>query len=301
MQRVALVDGVLNINKPAGITSFAVVAMVKRWSREKRVGHAGTLDPLATGVLPVCLGRATRVTEFLMQLRKTYRAEIELGIATDTGDSAGKIVRRENASDVDLGTLSAALKSYHGRIEQIPPMFSALKHHGRPLYKLARAGVNLERKARTAEIYDLQLVSFSPPLVTVEVTCGRGTYIRSLANDLGEDVGCGAHLKSLVRLCYGPYDLSDSVSLPQLEDAINCGSWSLMVYPPDTVLRHWPAMVLSTEAEQDLCHGRPLPAGLSLQGGLQERCRAYAIDGRFLGVLVFNTEESRWKPEKVFC
>ena len=171
-------DGILNVNKPPGMTSFDVVSIIKRLTREKRVGHAGTLDPMASGVLPVCLGRGTRVVEFLMDAHKVYRAQIELGMATDTYDAAGKVTRREDPSSIGRSRLEAALDSFRGRIRQIPPMYSALKHQGQRLYQLARAGVTVSRKSRRAVVYRLELIAFEPPLVTLEVECGKGTYIR---------------------------------------------------------------------------------------------------------------------------
>jgi tRNA pseudouridine55 synthase len=296
-------DGILNVNKPAGMTSFGVVSVIKRCSRQKRVGHAGTLDPSATGVLPVCLGKATRVTEFLMELRKTYRAEIELGIATDTGDADGQVVKRGDTSEINIDTLSTVLGRFRGSVEQTPPMFSALKYHGRPLYELARAGITVERKTRKAEIFDLQLLSWESPVVKIEVTCSRGTYIRSLADDLGKSLNCGAHLVNLVRLRYGPFDIHDSVSLSQLEELSKQDDWSHLVHPLDSVLLHWPAVILDAEAEQGFLHGRPLPVDKIPDispVGEKARCRAYNLDGRFLGVLLFNFEESQWQPEKVF-
>ena len=192
-------DGILNINKPAGKTSFAVVAMVKRLTGEKHVGHAGTLDPMATGVLPVCLGQATRLVEYLMDTTKTYRAEIELGVSTDSYDREGAVTQKCDASAVTLAQIETALNSFRGVITQIPPMYSAVKHQGKPLYELARAGIDVERKARTAKIYSLEIRDWQNPFLTIEVNCGKGTYIRSLANDLGQALGCGATLSALER------------------------------------------------------------------------------------------------------
>jgi tRNA pseudouridine55 synthase len=289
------------------MTSFGVVAAVKRLCHERRVGHAGTLDPLATGVLPVCLGKATRVAEFLMESRKTYRAEVELGVSTDTGDAEGRVIQRTDASGIDRDALLSTLGGFLGKIQQTPPMFSAVKYHGQPLYKLARAGITVERRSRQAEIYDLTLLSWESPVAEIEVTCSRGTYIRALAQDLGQALGCGAHLKNLVRLRCGPFDISDSVSLAQLDEASDRGDWQCLLYPPDSVLLHWPAIVAGAELEDSIRHGRPFP-GRSIDGGLgpavlgesKDRCRAYTLDGCFLGVLRFNSEKDEWQPEKVF-
>jgi tRNA pseudouridine55 synthase len=282
------------------MTSFGVVAVVRRLSGERHAGHAGTLDPAATGVLPICLGRATRIVEFLMDTTKTYRAEIELGIATDTGDASGQIVQKGDPSGISRETLESALAPFCGYIHQTPPMYSAVKYQGKPLYRLARAGVTVERKSRPAKIYNLELVDWQPPVVTIEVVCGKGTYIRTLAHDLGQALGCGAHLKSLVRLRYGPFDIKDAVSLSQVEDAFHSGSWTHLLSPVDSVLLHWPAIVVDAAAEQNIRNGRPLTLAQDSGGeAAGNRCRAYTLDGCFLGVLRFNGGKSEWEPEKV--
>ena len=187
-------------------------------------------------------------------------------------------------------------------------MYSAVKYEGKPLYKLARAGIQVERKSRPAKIHKLELIEWHPPIFTIEVVCGKGTYIRSLAHDLGQTMGCGANLKSLVRLRCGPFDIKDAVSLPQLENAFHYGYWRYFIYPIDTVLSHWSAMVVgdtdgqaikngrSLSLENNICLGQHLPV-LTPE---KTRCRAYALDGRFLGVLRFSSERGQWHPEKVF-
>jgi tRNA pseudouridine55 synthase len=295
-----MVDGIININKPGGMTSFRVVALVRRLSGERRVGHAGTLDPAATGVLPVCLGRATRVVEFLMDTTKTYRAEIELGIATDTGDASGQIVQKGDPFGISREALESALASFCGSIHQTPPMYSAVKYQGKPLYRLARAGITVERKSRLAKIYNLELVDWQPPVFTIEVSCGKGTYIRTLASDLGQVLGCGAYVKSLVRLRYGPFDIKDAVSISQVDDAFHSGSWLRLLYPVDSVLLHWPAIVVDAAAEQNIRNGRPLTLAQDFGGeAMGNRCRVYTLDGCFLGVLRFNGGKAEWEPEKV--
>ncbi|TET25778.1 MAG: tRNA pseudouridine(55) synthase TruB [Dehalococcoidia bacterium] len=295
-------DGFLNINKPQGITSFGVVARVKQLSRERRVGHAGTLDPMASGVLPVCLGQGTRLIEFLVADTKTYRAEIELGVATDTYDASGQVTQTGDPAGIGRQRLKSALASFCGSIKQTPPMYSAVKHQGKRLYQLARAGIEVERKSREAKVYHLKIVDYQPPLVTLEVVCGKGTYIRSLAHDLGQALGCGANLKGLVRQRCGIFDIKDAVSLHQLEDAFGYGYWQRFVYPIDAVLSDWEAVVVDDAAEDDIKNGRPLD--LKLADSPQPRtgncCRAYNGDGHFLGVLTFNREKGQWRPKKVF-
>lgn len=298
----ASVDGILNINKPPGKTSFSVVSLVKRLSGESRVGHAGTLDPMASGVLPVCLGQGTRIIEFLLDAHKVYRAVVELGLATDTDDAAGNVISRADPSGVSQEQLVSALDSFRGLIAQVPPMYSALKHQGKPLYELARQGVEVERKSRPRWIYHLELKEYKPPLVTIEVECGRGTYIRALARDLGQVLGCGAHLKGLVRLRYGPFSVEEAVSLSQLEDSFRHGYWQNFIYPIDIVLLDWAAVVVDREAEEAIKNGRPIAFTQGDSSGISssERCRAYNCDGLFLGVLRFNPQTGKWQPEKVF-
>ena len=291
-------DGILNINKPSGPTSFDIVAKVRKLSGERRVGHAGTLDPAATGVLPVCLGQGTRVIEFLVDATKAYRAEVELGVATDTYDAGGRIIQRGDPSGISRDQLASVLTSFCGLIRQTPPMYSAVKYQGRPLYEWARAGITVERRSRLAKIHSLELLDWQPPVATIEVVCGKGTYIRSLAHDLGQALGCGAYLQSLIRLRCGLFDIGDAVSVPQLEDAFRYGYWQHFVYPIDSVLLHWSAMLVDDDAGQSMRNGRPLVLGN--WSSSENRCRVYALDGHFLGVLRFNPERGQWQPEKVF-
>jgi tRNA pseudouridine55 synthase len=297
-------DGILNINKPQNKTSFSVVAMVKRLSGERRVGHAGTLDPAATGVLPVCLGQGTRIIEFLVNTTKTYRAWIELGIATDTYDGDGQITQKGDPSGISQEQLESALDPFRGLIQQTPPMYSAVKHQGRPLYELARAGIKVERKSRLAKIHRLELINWQPPVVTVEVECSKGTYIRSLAHDLGQSLGCGAHLKSLVRTRCGFFDIKDAVSIPQMEEAFRYGYWWHYVHPIDIALQHHDAIVVNNATEEIIrkgssvaleCHSNRYENGYPKQN----HCRAYTLDGRFLGVLHHVPEKGLWQPQKV--
>ncbi len=296
-------DGILNINKPAGKTSFGVVALVKRLTGERHAGHAGTLDPDATGVLPVCMGKATRVVEFLMDNHKTYRAEIELGIATDTFDGSGKIIYQRDASGINIKKMEKALEAFRGDIEQTPPMYSALKHQGQPLYQLARAGINIERKSRPVKIYRLELISWQPPLVTLEIECSKGTYIRSLANDLGESLGCGAYLKSLIRTCYGIFAIEEAISLEQLEEAGKRGDWPKLLHPTDSVLQDMCQITVDEGGEAAIKTGSPLNKSEDAndnQGANQKYCRAYNRDGRFLAILTRDKDSGNWQPKKVF-
>jgi tRNA pseudouridine55 synthase len=297
-------DGILNVNKPKGLTSFDVVARIKRISQQRHSGHAGTLDPQATGVLPICLGQATRVIEFLFNETKTYRTQVELGITTDTYDLTGKVTRTADASGINRDMVESALNQFRGAILQTPPMYSALKYQGQPLYKLARSGIEVARKSRPVNIYTLEIVAWHPPLVTLDVICGKGTYIRSLAHDLGEKLGCGGSMKRLVRLKVGPFSLEEALTLPQLEEAFHTGIGEKYLYPLDFVLFPFNALVVKKEQESSLIHGAPISLVLTVGAGPQISpgmlCRVYTEDGGFLGMVRYETEDSRWHPEKIF-
>ena len=263
------------------------------------MGHAGTLDPEATGVLPVLLGQGTRLVEFLAEATKVYKSEIELGIATDTYDATGKVTQRCDVSSLTREQVETAVSSFSGFIDQIPPMYSAIKHKGIPLYRWARAGVELPRKARRVEFSRLEIISLHLPLLILEVECSKGTYIRSLAHDLGQKLGCGAHLRNLVRLKSGPFHISDAVSVSKLEDAFRQGHWSEFVHPMDTAVPHLPMMTVDEDSERAIINGRPL--ALATGGDVSASlCRAYSGDGRFIAILRYDGERGHWKPEKVF-
>jgi tRNA pseudouridine55 synthase len=298
-------DGILNIDKPAGMTSYGVVAMIKRLSGERHVGHAGTLDPDATGVLPVCLGRGTKIVEFLADATKTYHARIELGITTDTYDGSGKTVKTGDPSNIDRTRLEKALEQFRGAIQQTPPMYSALKHRGQPLYELARAGINIERKSRPVQIHRLEIINWQPPVLTAEIECSKGTYIRSLANDLGEALGCGAYLKSLVRTRYGIFDVKDAISLTQFEEACRRGDREKYLYPIDSVLQGFSSLTVNEAGEQviktgSLLHREHIDKQVIIDSSLHRLYRAYALDGRFLGMLQHIPDKEIWQPKKVF-
>jgi tRNA pseudouridine55 synthase len=292
-------DGILNINKPEGLTSYGVVSRIRRLSGERRVGHAGTLDPAATGVLPVCLGKATRIVEYIMGSPKTYVAGIELGTETETYDAAGAVVRQADPRHVDRRALEAALEPFRGAIRQTPPMYSAVKHHGRPLYALARVGLTIERQSRPVTIYRLELLDWRPPCFTLEVECSRGTYIRSLAHDLGQALGCGAHLTNLARTRYGRFDIEDAIPLTTLEGAFLSGDWQRHVHPVDFPLQELAAALVDEKGEAAMKNGQLLHLGDACPAAAGDVCRAYAPDGRFLGILRSLTEDA-WQPEKVF-
>lgn len=281
-------QGVLNIDKPLGVTSHDVVNRVRRTLGLRRVGHAGTLDPLATGVLVLCVGRATRLLEYVVGQPKQYVATLRLGQTTDTYDAEGDIVA-ERAVAVSDAALAAALDQFRGEIEQVPPIYSAIKRDGQPLYKLARKGMAVEAPpARPITIYQLDLLAREGDDVTLRVDCSTGTYIRSLAHDLGQMLGCGGHLIGLRRTHIGHFSAETSTTLDQLTPA------DLMA--PDTTVAHLPKVVFSAELSRDLLLGKPIPR-LSDEAEAN-LVRAYADDGQFLGVLQLSG--NRWKGRKLF-
>ena len=292
------IDGILNINKPTGITSLEVVKIVRRLSGERGVGHAGTLDPGATGVLPVCLGQATRMIPFIVEAHKIYLAEIELGVSTDTYDADGNVTQKVDPSNITREQVEGVLPSFSGSILQKPPMYSAVKHQGKRLYDLARSGIEVEREPRRADVFRLKLMDWRPPHCTIVVECGKGTYIRSLAHDLGQSLGCGAHVRELARLRSGIFDIDDSVTIPQLEASFKHNYWQDILYPLDVVLEDWMAVIVSGEKEHAIKNGQQLTLG---EGEDEDYCRAYSIDGRFLAVLHFLPEKNLWQPVKVFA
>ena len=210
-------NGILVLDKPQGLTSNGCLQEVKRLFEANKAGHTGSLDPLATGVLPVCFGEATKISQFLLNSDKRYRTKIKLGIRTDTGDSQGKLISQSDNSQISKKEVERALKQFEGDIEQIPPMYSALKHNGQPLYKLARQGKQIERKARPVSIYNIELLGLDGTELELDISCSKGTYIRTIADDLGEALGCGAHVFELRRLQAGVFVEQDSVSMEELK------------------------------------------------------------------------------------
>ncbi len=296
-------DGIFPINKAPGMTSHDVVARVRRLARQKSVGHAGTLDPAATGVLPVCLGKATRVAEFLSESGKAYRATIRFGIVTDTYDAEGAVVREAPVA-LDEAAIRAALPSFLGPQMQVPPAYSAIKRGGQPAYKAARAGEAVALDPRPVVIYDLRLISWAPPDLVLDVECGKGTYIRSLAYDLGQRLGPGAHLAALVRTRSGPFRLDQCLTLEELEAALADGSWADALYAPDEALLDWRAAILGAESERRVLNGMPLRLTARLHNTApapDEPLRAYSTGGRFLGILRWDGGQDAWRPDKVLA
>lgn len=254
--------GVLNINKPAGITSHDVVDAVRRILKIKKVGHTGTLDPQATGVLPICVGRATKISQFLLAADKEYKIIMRLGVATDTQDASGKVIKEAPYEAVTRQNLLTALERFSGEIEQIPPMFSAKKQGGVRLYQLARRGEEIEREARRVQIYALELLDFQPPLVNLRVHCSKGTYARALCHDLGQTLGCGAHLHQLCRLRTGNFALETALTLEELKAKVEAGYLEEVLVPIQEALYHMPEVVINPRAGRKVANGAAIPAGM---------------------------------------
>ena len=296
------ISGILNINKPYGITSMDVVRRIKRASGIKRVGHGGTLDPAATGVIPVCMGQATRVMEYLVDGTKDYRAVVELGVTTDTYDALGQVTGTGDPSGVTVTDVEAALEQFRGVIHQVPPMYSALKRQGKRLYELARAGIEVEREPRRVETFKVDLVDWSPPSATVEVNCGRGFYMRSFASDLGETLRCGGCLKALERLRSGPFHIADALDLSDAVQHFADDTWRENLYAPDVVLHSLRAVIVGQQLQDRIVHGQSLSPGLKIPYSRpDERCRAYTVDGKFMAVITFDAAAGQWRPVKVFA
>ena len=293
--------GIFNVNKPPGITSMDVVRQVKRFSSQRHVGHAGTLDPVATGVLPVCLGQATRLMQFIVNTGKEYLATVHMGVSTDTYDSLGEVTHRQDVSHVTAGMIEAALASSRGVFEQTPPAFSALKKQGRRLYALARDGVAVQAPPRTVEVLKLELVEWQPPQATLSVQCSRGFYVRSLAHDLGQALGCGAHLSQLRRLRTGSFCADDATPLEDLKTSLENNTWEPLFLPPDSVVLHLPAVQMDCWEARQVTHGQavPLSPGTHYASHLQE-ARGYSRDGLFVALMRFDRASAVWRPFKVF-
>ncbi|MBS1252002.1 MAG: tRNA pseudouridine synthase B [Anaerolineales bacterium] len=291
-------SGIFNIDKPAGVTSHDVVQAIRRASGERRVGHAGTLDPMATGVLLVCVGKATRVTEYLMEHAKSYRAEITLGVSTDTLDAEGEVTHRADTVDVSRGEAEAALGTFVGQIEQIPPMYSAVRKAGKRLYELAREGVTVEREPRAVETTRLEVVEWNPPHVTVEIDCSKGTYVRAVARDLGELLGVGAHLSGLIRTASGRFTVGEANELETVVEALVDDWWMLLIHPLDEALLDYEAMIVDAATAQKICHGQRIEAPAPVDAPY---ARAYSEDGRFIALMRYEEWAQKWQPNKVFA
>jgi tRNA pseudouridine55 synthase len=277
------VNGILLLDKPTGLTSNAALQVVKRLYRARKAGHTGSLDPLATGLLPVCFGEATKISGFLLDADKRYLVRCQLGIRTTTGDAEGEVLEQRTVSGVDAARLGRVLEGFLGRIEQIPPMYSALKHKGERLYKLARQGLEVEREARTVTIHALELLQLEGTCAELRVHCSKGTYVRTLVEDIGSALGCGAHVSGLRRTGVGPFDDSNLADMAQLEALATEGYAALdrLLLPIEDGLAQWPGVCLSGDAAFYLRQGQPV---LVPQAPTEGWVRLYEGERQFMGM-----------------
>ena len=273
-------SGILPVEKGPGVTSFQVVAHLRRVLRVPRIGHGGTLDPAATGLLPILIGEATKLTPYLVDLDKEYVATVRLGITTETQDLTGAVLETRPLPDLSAAALEAALAPFVGVIRQVPPMFSALRRGGKRLYELARQGVEVEREPREVTIHEIRLESVSLPDFVIRVRCGKGTYVRTLAADVGAALGCGAALAGLVRTRVGPYALEDAVPWDEVREARSGERLWPRLLPPDTALAALAPVTLDAAAARAFGHGQAVAGG----GRAGRLLRVYGPDGALLGV-----------------
>lgn len=279
------IDGVVLLNKPLGLSSNQALQRVRRLFRAAKAGHTGALDPLASGMLPLCLGEATKFSQFLLDADKRYLTRIELGVRTTTGDKEGEILTQEPVPQLSDDELEQLLERFRGEIEQVPPMYSALKHEGKPLYEYARQGITIERKRRQVTIRNLQVIERTENTLTLDITCSKGTYIRTIGEDIGEALGCGAHLDMLHRIATAGYDSKDMLTLEQFEQLAEQGEAVLdqQLLPVDSAVAYLPDCQLSDQEAEHLVFGRLIPVtGESDNGQLLRLFRQ--SDGFFLGL-----------------
>lgn len=272
-------SGILLLDKPVGITSNAALGRAKRILGIKKAGHTGTLDPMASGLLVLCFGEATKVSAFLLDADKGYEAELHLGLETDTEDAEGEVVAENTVPELNEAAVEAVLSGFRGPIEQVPPMHSALKHKGQRLYELARRGETVERPPRAVTIFELRLLGMELPKLRLSVRCSKGTYIRSLARDIGRSLGCGAHLSGLRRSMSAPFDVHAAVSLEAL-DALDRDQARALLLPPDRALEHLTRIELDREQTRRVRHGQAIAR---LPDGPEGLVRIYG-EGVFIGI-----------------
>lgn len=297
-----MINGILNVYKEAGFTSHDVVAKLRGICRQKKIGHTGTLDPEAVGVLPVCLGSGTKLCDMLTDKSKEYEAVLLLGQVTDTQDVTGTVLE-EHEVTVDEEQAVEAIRSFVGAYEQIPPMYSALKVNGKRLYELARAGKEVERKGRRVEIHSIEILSVSLPEITFRVACSKGTYIRTLCHDIGQKLGCGGTMKSLKRTRVGIFTIDGTLKLSQLEELAAQGRLEEKVIPVEAMFTELPALTVKDAFARLIENGNafyPGQAEESVRTPDGRQVRVYDRKGRFYGIYAFSEEKERYQPVKMF-
>lgn len=294
------ISGVLVVDKPVGMTSHDVVQAIRNGTGLRRAGHTGTLDPRASGVLVVLVGPAVRLSEFVSASDKRYQAIIRLGSTTDTFDADGKFTRSGEPVNVTEEQFESVLKTFIGEIEQTPPPYSAVKVQGRKAYEMARQGEEVELLPRKITVHHLEVLEWAPPEVVIDVHCSSGTYVRSLANDLGNTLGCGAYLVGLRRTKSGRFSLRDATPLRKLQEAFHAGNWYQYLIPAAEALAEWPAIELSPDEVEDVRHGHRVKAAADAKPGL---VRGVSTQGELVALMDLvagETGEPEWQPKKVF-
>ena len=283
------VNGIILLDKAKGESSNYALQRIKKLFHAKKAGHTGSLDPLATGVLPLCLGEATKISQFLLDSDKRYMAKIKLGERTDSGDSEGVVIDVQKRIDVDYDALVQTLTKFEGEIKQLPPMYSALKHRGVPLYKLARKGISIKRKVRAVTIHKIGLMNFDNNIAEIDVTCSKGTYIRTLADDLGQELGCGAHVIELRRLQAGVFSIDQcrgSNELEKIRESFGLSGLDKVIVPMERAVEKLPEVVLASETARDIRNGQAVSFHELPKRGL---VRLYE-EGNFIGIGIVNAD-----------
>ncbi|MBR3600096.1 MAG: tRNA pseudouridine(55) synthase TruB [Lachnospiraceae bacterium] len=297
-----MIDGIINVYKEAGYTSFDVVAKLRGILKQKKIGHTGTLDPMAEGVLLVCLGKGTKLVDMITSGSKEYRASMKLGITTDTEDITGKILSEMSVGDYSKEYVTDIINSFLGQYMQIPPMYSAIKKDGKKLYEYARNGIEIEREPRPVEIYSIENISIELPFISFDVHCSKGTYIRSLCRDIGEKLGCGGTLTSLLRSEVHGFYLKDSLKLADIERLRDEGKLMEYVLPVDSLLDEYSVCEIKPDCAKMLYNGNKLNLSqlqVSDTGALTDIVRIYA-QGEFVALYQYNKQEKNYKPYKMF-
>lgn len=293
-------DGVIVIRKEKGFTSHDVVAKLRGILHMKKIGHTGTLDPDAEGVLPVALGKATRLVDMITDKEKTYEAVMRLGVVTDTQDMSGTVLSQTTELSVTEEELCTVVSSFVGDYMQVPPMYSALKVNGKKLYELAREGKTVERKPRPVRFYEIEILDISFPLVRFRVTCSKGTYIRTLCHDIGEKLGCGAAMESLLRTKVGRFTLDDAITLTQTEEAVQKGTIESKILGIEEILAEYPRVCCTKEGDRLLANGNPLVQALVDAQEKKGWIRMCSSEGSFSGVYQWDEKRNRYFPVKMF-
>ena len=293
-------DGVIVIRKEKGFTSHDVVAKLRGILHMKKIGHTGTLDPDAEGVLPVALGKATRLVDMITDKEKTYEAVMRLGVVTDTQDMSGTVLSQTTELSVTEEELCTVVSSFVGDYMQVPPMYSALKVNGKKLYELAREGKTVERKPRPVHFYEIEILDISFPLVHFRVTCSKGTYIRTLCHDIGEKLGCGAAMESLLRTKVGRFTLDDAITLAQTEEAVKEGTIESKILGIEEILAEYPRVCCTKEGDRLLANGNPLVQALVDAQEKKGWIRMCSSEGSFSGVYQWDEKRNRYFPVKMF-